>query len=774
MQPEPLAPFIDAFFLGDAEHYLARFLEEHESCRQEGLDRLETLERLARLGGVYCPRLYDLETEECTGHLVVGKPNREGAPHPVQRKFVPDLGPHPFPSGGPVPSTEVVFDRFSVEVARGCTEGCRFCQAGIIYRPVRERSPEEILDTLGEAVREGGYDEVSLTALSTADFSCITPLVRTLMDRLTDEKVSLAVSSLRAYGLPEELLDAIAGVRATNLTLAPEAGSARLRDVINKNISPEDMERGAHAIFSRGWKRCKLYFMIGLPTEEDADVLEILTVARQYLEIGRRYHRGRACEITVSVSTHVPKPHTPFQWAAMDDIPGIQRKQRLLQQNGRDRGIQLKWHDAEASHLEGILARGDRRVGDWIEYAFRNGCRFDGWSGELRFEVWLRGLEELGIDRFRYLRELPLEARLPWDHIQPGVEPEFLRKEYLKALESRLSPPCGKPFGAQVHSTSLEEAEADARRLVCFNCGLDCDLDDMREQRKLFLRQLEASRGSGSAPPSKDEPQRPAGEPAKPSGAESSRPLPTGKRRPRPAIVNKASTRYRVLHTKLGRARLLSHLDLVRLLPRLFRRAGISLNYTLGFHPKPRMTFSPALTLGWGSRGELLDVFIEERPLAEELLDRLNRAAPEGLEFLEARPLGDRDPSISRVVNAADYGVRLPGGLEIGDRLEATIRELLSGAEVEICRVRAGGEDIVTLPSGAVLSATVDAETAVLLLGLRLDTSPVIRPDDLARHVLGVGVPPQAVERRALWCAGGRSGARVRPLDLEGLRAADR
>ena len=754
-QPEPMAPFIDAFLVGDGEHHFARFLESFMRWREEGLNRREILVRLAGLGGVYCPSLYDTEVEARTGGTVVGSPRHEGVPTRVRRNIVPDLVPYPFPSLGPVPSMEIVFDRFSMEIGRGCTEGCRFCQAGILYRPVRERSPDEILDTLAEAIRGSGYDAVSLTALSTADFSCISPLVRKLMDHLREEKVSLAVSSLRAYGLPDDLLDSIAEVRNTSLTLAPEAGSARLRDVINKNISEEDMQRSAHAIFSRGWKRCKLYFMIGLPTEEDTDVLAIIETARKYLEIGRQYRRGAGCEITASVSTHVPKPHTPFQWARMDSIPEILRKQALLQKGAEGTRILLKWHDAESSHLEGILSRGDRRVADLVERAFQDGCRFDGWSSEFRFDVWMRGLEDLGLERSAYLREIPLDSRLPWDHIETGIDPGFLAKEYRRALDGMRSPPCGKPVGAKVHATNLEDASSDTRKLVCHGCGLECDLEALKEGRSDFLRRLQAFG-------------RPcAGSPAEGAGgAGSLDDLRARNRRPRTAIVNKTFTRYRLLHTKLDKVRFLSHLDIVRMMPRLFRRAGLSMTYSLGFHPKPRMTFSPALPLGWGSRGELFDAYLEEGIEPAELLERLNRASPAGLGFLDARALAADDAPLSRLIHAADYAVALPGDAP-REKVAEKLSLLGSGEHLEVLRRKAGRERILTAAPRSVLSATLDEAGLWLFIRLRLDTSPVLRPDDICRFVLGSPCFPQAVERRALWYTGVEVAS---PMDLEKIR----
>jgi radical SAM family uncharacterized protein/radical SAM-linked protein len=769
-QPEPLAPFIDCFVIGDGERYFQRLIESYVAWRDEGVPRQEILIRLSRLGGIYCPSLYDVELEGLTGQLVVGKPKHDGVPPRVERKIVEDINAYPFPSRGPVPSTEIVFDRFSMEIARGCTEGCRFCQAGMIYRPVRERSPDQIIDTVLDAIREGGFDEAAITSLSTADFSCVSPLVKKLMERLKEEKVSLSVSSLRAYGLSGDLLEAISSVRNTSLTFAPEAGTQRMRDVVNKNISEEDMERSAHAVFSKGWKRCKLYFMIGLPTEEDADVLGIAHTARKYLEIAGTYSGRARCEITASVSSHVPKPHTPFQWARMDDIPEILRKQGLLQAEARDPRIKLKWHDAKTSHVEAILTRGDRRMADLIEYAFRSGCRFDGWSSDT-FDVWMRGLEELRIDKYVYLRTIPLDARLPWDHIDVGLAPGFLAKEYQRALKNRLSPPCGKPFRAKVHPTNLEDAIADKRRLVCFDCGIACDMTKMREERLEFLTQLEAFKKQEK----QDRPQE-AQEGTGVAREPGSAPLKLARERqrmPRTAIVNRCSVRYRLLFTKLGPARLLSHLDVVRLLPRIFRRAALPMTYTLGFHPKPKMTFSPALSLGWASRGELLDIFLEGELEPPEVLSRLNRSSPEGMEFLAGQRLANGDLPLSRLLHAAEYWVDLPEERRDLDSVSERLEQIRSGKPVEIYRAKAMEKGPIEV-SSAILSAALDPAQRRLQFLLRLSPSPAPRPDDLAAWVCEAQWAPKAIERRSLWCdlaLLGRERALVSPLDLEKIRA---
>ncbi|HEX3595077.1 MAG TPA: TIGR03960 family B12-binding radical SAM protein, partial [Polyangiaceae bacterium] len=489
---EPIAPFIDAFVIGDGEETATEVSLTWTERRRRGASREECLLALADIPGVYVPSLYDTALDADTGFDVVTGPKLDGAPFPIERRIVPDLAKFPFPDDGPVGGPEAIFDRMSIEVARGCTEGCRFCQAGMIYRPVRERDPEEVVDTVLRALEKSGQDEVSLTALSTADVSSISPLIKRLAEKTAPERVSLGVASLRAYGLEEDLIDDIRKVRATGLTFAPEAGTQRMRDVINKNVTEEQLLVTAERVFGRGIDSMKLYFIIGLPTEEDEDVLGIVAVGKNALATGKRVSKGRP-KVTVSVSTHVPKPHTPFQWCAMDPLEEIARKQQLLRDEARGpRGLKLKMHDATTTVLEGVLARGDRPLADVIERAYHNGAIFDSWEEHLRMDVWQEALSHFGVDTNRYLGTIPVTARLPWDHIDVGLEDGFLAREYRKALASRLSPPCGKVRGMFVHHTNVADAAADARRLVCYDCGVACDLGKMRGERIGFLRKMGA------------------------------------------------------------------------------------------------------------------------------------------------------------------------------------------------------------------------------------------------------------------------------------------
>ncbi|RYE94652.1 MAG: TIGR03960 family B12-binding radical SAM protein [Myxococcales bacterium] len=497
--PEPVAAFFDAFVIGDGEAACTMVALAWTRLKREGVPRARRLVELSKLPGVYVPSLYEVAVDEATGLQVVVGTRHPDAPRRVRRTLVPDLNEFPFPALSPIGGPEAIFDRMSIEIARGCTEGCRFCQAGMIYRPVRERDPEQIVATVVEAVKKSGQDEVSLTSLSTADTSCIAPLIKRVVEKLQPEQVSLGVSSLRAYGLSDDLLDEIKQVRATGLTFAPEAGTQRMRDVVNKNVTEEQLIETAQRIFGKGWERMKLYFMIGLPTEEDEDVRGIVETGRRALDAGKEAMRqtGRArslgrATVTVSVSTHVPKPHTPFQWCAMDTLDTIEHKQYILRDAARSLRVDLKTHDARESVLEGVFARGDRRLADPIEEAWRQGARFDSWEEHIKLDLWRAAFAKFGIKPDPYLDTIPVSARLPWDHLDIGLEDGFLAREYRRALQNRLSPPCGKAAGAFIHHTNVAEARADQRRLVCYDCGVACDMTQMREERIDFLQRMGA------------------------------------------------------------------------------------------------------------------------------------------------------------------------------------------------------------------------------------------------------------------------------------------
>lgn len=762
-QPEPMAPFFDAFLIGDGEGFFLETVKEWKRLKGMGMSRRERLVAISQLDGIYVPSLYTTRIEELTGLQVVDKPIDDRVPEKICRAHVADINDYPFPTDAPVANTEVVFDRSSIEIARGCTEGCRFCQAGMIYRPVRERDPGEIKKAVRDSLKCGGFDEVSLTSLSTADYSAIQPLVSDIMPELRDQRVALSVSSLRAYGLTDQMLDEMATVRNTSLTFAPEAGTQRMRDVVNKNISEDDIAKSAHRIFSRGWRKMKLYFMIGLPTEKDEDVVGIADTGKRMLDIALEHlSRGRA-KVTVSVSSHVPKPFTPFQWAAQDSREETERKHDILRKNTREKGLELRWHDPNTSFLEGVLGRGDRVLADVIERAWRKGCRFDGWSDRLQFDTWVEALEECQIEPDRYLGTIPVDARLPWDHIDCGVEMSFLLKEYRRSLKDRTSPPCGKPFRRLTHHTTIEEALEEEKRLVCFDCGIACDMNLMKEERLGYLEKLGAHRRGGPAVAITEETLDEVRETARLRRSKT----PHGKKQV-PSHVDfgdRPYFSYRLRYAKFGQGRFISHLDLNRMLPRALRRGNFTPAYSQGFHPIPKLSFGPPLKLGMAGFSEMVEIRIHEEVDPSELVEALNRTLPEGILIRGAHAVGAEAPKLSRITSWGDYLAFIPHQLA-EEMSSSAIERLLSREEILIERVGKKGKirsvDIRqgiaevrwlnSMPGDLIDLAQLPPGRSLLQLRLALEGKSVARPLEVVGELLGYSSPEsvEVVRRRSL------------------------
>ena len=442
---EPLAPFIDIFCLGEGEDVLLELLELYRRARNEGWRRRELLVAAARIPGLYVPSLYEVTYGE--DGVVTAVTPTEGAPSVVTKRIVQDFEHSYFPTKTIVPSTEIVHDRVMLEVFRGCIRGCRFCQAGYAYRPVRPRSPQRLLEQGIAACRDSGYQEMTLSSLSTSDYRPLEGLCDGLLDWCEPHKVSLSLPSLRADNFSMGLMERLQHVRKSGLTFAPEAGTQRLRDAINKNVTEEDLLTSCRTAFSGGWSSVKLYFMLGLPTETDEDVLGIAELARKVLQVWRDVtpNRRRGCRITVSTACFVPKPHTAFQWEPQVEREEYLRRVKLLRDNMREKSITYHWHDPETSFLEAVFSRGDRRLADAIEAAWRDGAKFDSWSEYFSLERWLKALAACGLDPAFYANRTRSRGEvLPWSCVSTGVRTEFLWRERELAYQARITPDCRK------------------------------------------------------------------------------------------------------------------------------------------------------------------------------------------------------------------------------------------------------------------------------------------------------------------------------------------
>ena len=624
--PEPVADFFDAFAIGDGEVVLPTLLDLAKRAKAEGWPRRDTLRALAGLPGVYVPQLYRWTPADHPSRGGTWSSLDASAPLPVARVFAETLDPADVPPVPIVPAVDVVQDRLGMEVVRGCTQGCRFCQAGTWYRPVREHDPATVLSTLEAHVDATGYEEVGLLSLSTADYSQIEPLAVHLAERLAPRRVGVSLPSLRAESFTVALADAVSRVRRSGFTFAPETGSDRLRRVINKTFTNADMIAAAEVAFERGWSMIKVYAMIGLPTETDDDLEELAKLAEGILAAARRVGRRNA-EVKVSVGPFVPKSWTPFQWEEFVPADELQRRIGLLRDRFRRiRQAKLTWNDPTESRLEAVLSRGDRRLGAVIARAHDLGAVFDGWGEWLRLDAWDQALAEHGVDVAGEIGPRELGATLPWDVIDA-----LLRKGFLKAERRR---------------AFLEAVTPDCRWGDCMRCGIPGDgLDTNLARPTLPVVGAEA--------PELASPKH---------AAYRLRPLPRVLPPAEPLSQPDRLARIRFTFAKTGDARFLSHRNVMDLIERALRAAAVPVRYTEGYNPHIRVSMGPALALGHEALADAFDVECHGEVDAA-MLERANRVLPEGLRLTGWTRLPEGSPSLGKAVAASRFRIRrLPDG----------------------------------------------------------------------------------------------------------------
>ena len=462
VNPEPMAAFMDLFVIGEGEEMNNELLALLHQAKLEGWSKHDFLTKAARIGGVYVPSLYDVAYHE-DGTLASVTP-KDGAPEKVTKRIVENFDAAPFPTKPIVPSTEVVHDRVNLELFRGCVRGCRFCQAGHVYRPIRAKKPETLIRQGIETLKNTGHEDVTLLSLSTSDYRSLPELCDGLLDYCEGRSIGLSLPSLRADNFSMEIMEKLQKVRKSGLTFAVEGGSQRLRDAINKNVTEEDLLNTCRIAFEGGWNSVKLYYMLGLPTETDEDIIGIAEMANQVLHCWRQYakNKNRGVKITISTSCFIPKPHSPFQWEGQISIEEYLRRVNLLRASLTARNVTYNWHDAETSLIEAALSRGDRRLADVIEQVWRSGGRLDAWTDYFSFERWMSAFESCGVDPAFYAnRAFSTDELLPWDVIDVGVRKAHLLRERQRCYESTLSPDCRKQCSACGAARLLKEVRCD-------------------------------------------------------------------------------------------------------------------------------------------------------------------------------------------------------------------------------------------------------------------------------------------------------------------------
>lgn len=597
--PEPVADFFDAIVIGDGENVIVQMIETWLDCKKA--NRLKPLSEWAKIESVYVPELFSFRESASQNCIHKSHNNPEKV---VRRAITSNLDTIPFPDHPVVAVGKPVHDRYSLEIARGCTRGCRFCQAGMIYRPVRERSVHQLLQLTATALASTGYDEISLLSLSSGDYSHINTLMSQIMSYCHQERIAVSLPSLRAGTLTPELMALIKQVRKTGFTIAPEAGSERLRKVINKNISEEQIINTVTSAFSMGWQLIKLYFMIGLPTETPEDIEEMIELVKRLRTIIRKYQKK--AYLNVSVSTFIPKPHTPFQWCDQISLEASQETILYLKNQFNMKSIRFKWQDPHVSYMEGIFSRGDRQLSSVLVKAYQLGCLFDGWSDKFRFDLWQQAFEQVGISQEKYHAKRPIDRPLPWGHIDVRIKQSFLMDEWQKAIN--------------------ETQTQDCRTDQCNLCGC-CDFNEIKPVTDQKIQKDEF--------------------PEKTS------------------IPDAAFQKILFTYAKQSNARFLGHLELVIIIIRAFRRAGFRFEYSRGFHPMPKVSFGDPLPSGMASEGEyffasLINAQDAFQKIDEQCLCKVNAQLPEGLSLLAYKTALSKKALAEKKPSQIAYQIQLP------------------------------------------------------------------------------------------------------------------
>ena len=685
VNPEPVADFFDAMVVGDGETVIVEMARAAIEWKEAGgRDRESLLRRWAGIEGVYVPCFFDVSRDSRDRQVL--RPTVAGH-EKITRAIVGNLDTAAFPDAPVLPFGKPVHDRLRLEIARGCTRGCRFCQAGMIYRPVRERAFSRVVDLAHKSLCSTGYEDLSLLSLSTGDYSCLSPLMTYLMKRYAKRRIALSIPSFRAGSISGELMEQIRKVRKTGFTIAPEAGSERLRAVINKNITEDEIIQTTTDAFGLGWNLVKLYFMIGLPTETDEDIDAIVHLVKRLKRI-RPAGKGHF-KINASVAAFIPKSHTPFQWARQADLETTKSNIERLRRELKIPGIGFKWQNPETSLMEGVFARGDRRLSRLLVAAYNNGCRFDGWTDSFRYPRWIDAMNQSGIDPEKLaLKTTDTNAPLPWDHIDVRVSRDFLEAEYKRAIE--------------------ELSTADCRNGECSGCGV-CDFETILPIAS-----------QGEIPSFSEEPVCPDKEDVEDRDSE--------------------NRQMELTFKRTGQARFFSHLEQVNVFLRAMNRAGLPIVFSAGFHPKAKITFSDALPVGIESMQETVYITVQGTLDADCVISDINRELPQGLEITSCRFI--RRKEAGGAPDSLRYQVRLPETAIDPER----IRQFMAAKSFPYTQKTARGEEKTVDMKQRVLDIS---QTQTGIIELCLDNRPGsgIRPAVVLREALGLSEGQLAAAR---------------------------